>query len=122
MLALVELLEGEYERMYDVNAQVANEGLQRLSALRTAIQHLGESRAKELSIAVAQDVLAKLAWETIKWLISITTSIYTLTALLARVLLYEGWRGCTNAPYVCRTQAGRLGWARWYFCVFPFVS
>jgi len=122
MLALVELLEGEYERMRDVNAQVANEGKQRLSEIRIAIRQSDKSRAKELSIAVAQEVLAKLAWEAIKWLISITTSIYLLTALLSRVLLYESRRNGKNAPYIGRAKASRACFTRWDFGLVAFVG
>jgi len=115
MLALIEILESEYYRMRDVNAQVADEGLLRLSALRIEIKHLGKGYAKEISLAVARSVLAKLAWEVIHWLISTTTSIYQRTALLSRVITYEGWRCRTHAARLCRLQTNGAGRARGYF-------
>jgi hypothetical protein len=96
MLALIEVLEGEYSSICDVNAQVADEGLLRLSALRAEIKHLSKGVMKEISLAVVRSVLAKLAWEVIQWLISTTTSIYKRSALLLRVIAYEGWRCGTN--------------------------
>ena len=118
MLTLIEMLENEYNRIRDVNAKVADEGLRRLSALRAEINSSKKSCVKEISLAVARSVLAKLAWEVIEWLISNTTSIYQCSALLSRVIAYEGWRCRTNAARFCRLQTNGAGRACGYLRFF----
>jgi hypothetical protein len=102
---LLDMLEGEYQRMRDVNAQVSSDGLRRIRSLRQELdraQEQSSTNAFGVTFEVVRTVFAGIAREVVRWLIE--TSICWLRPYWAWCLLYDHRR--------CRSHAARVRWAQ----------
>lgn len=105
LLALIDEMEAEFRRTCDVNAQVSNDALRRLREIRAELLRAEPSRGRRITLAVGKVVLAKLAVELIRWILSHETSIYRFTAVFPRIQTYDGWRRNQNASSLGGSEA-----------------
>jgi len=102
---LLDMLEYEYERMRDVNAQVSRDGLRRVRSLRRKLdqaQQQSSANRAGATLGVLRAVAAGIAREVVRWLIE--TSICWISARGARFLRYDHWRSRSHAARLCWAQ------------------
>ncbi len=105
---LLDMLEFEYHRMRDVNAQVSRDGLCRVHALREELDRAqsklpqSPENAGRAALAVVRAVGTGIAREVVRWLIE--TSICWIAAHAARLQLYDYRR---SSPHVARLRGAQ---------------
>jgi hypothetical protein len=122
LLALIEKLESEYRRMRNVNAQVSDDALGRLREIRADLLRVTPSRGRKVVLAVGKAVLAKLAIELIRWMLTDETSIYRFTAAVLRTIIYDCRRSNQNTPRVGGSEADRPRGTRVCVSVLDFLG
>lgn len=121
LLELIEILEDAFRRLRDVDAQVSDDGLRRLREARGKLTRVTRSNSRAVALDVAKAILAELAVEAIRWLMS-GTSTYLFPAFHERCRHNDSWRRSSNTANVGGLEANGLGYQRRRFRILDFAG